>query len=37
MTKHFVEFYYRGSFFPETTVKEIKNRKEKEKRKGWAI
>ena len=29
MTKHFVEFYYPGSFFPETSVKEIKNRKEK--------
>jgi uncharacterized protein (UPF0128 family) len=29
MTKHYVEFYYPGSFFPETSVKEIKSRKEK--------
>jgi len=28
MTKHFVKFYYPGSFFPETLVKQIKNRKE---------
>jgi hypothetical protein len=26
MTKHFVEFYYPGSFVSETDVKEIKNR-----------
>jgi hypothetical protein len=29
MTKHYVEFYSPGIFFPETSVKEIKNRKEK--------
>lgn len=29
MTKHFIEFYYPGSFFPETSVLEIKSRKDK--------
>ena len=29
MTKHYVEFYYPGSFFPETQVEEIKSRKAK--------
>lgn len=29
MLKHYVEFYYPGSFLPETDVKEIKNRETK--------
>lgn len=30
MLKHFVEFQYPGSFFPETEVKEVANRNEEE-------
>lgn len=27
MTKHYIEFYYPGAFFPENSIKEIKNRR----------
>lgn len=34
MTKHYVEIYYPGSFFPETTIKEVESRKPIEMPKG---